>query len=278
VEDPTAAANIRWVLYVNLAWLVQLQQQQLSRVNASSSSSSRVQQQRVPPWHVQFLAAVGGPAWRAAWGPIANPPRQMFKQLEALHHKGQMLQMPAMRFGQPTAGGGQGSSSSSSSSAIGGDGDRGSALPSEAQHGHWPLRESAPVTQQRSFEGLLPARETLLLLLPEMILLQPMLATMMLCQPRMQDIWSSMMLRQPTAAKADAQQTADTMLQPLLQLLGPAVLQQLEAASSSGAGSGSGDGMYGSSDFAKYFSKLVQLIVSTGAALCSGGMRNFFVI
>jgi hypothetical protein len=281
VEDPAAAADVGWVLYVNMAWMVQLQQQQLSRARAgtnssssssNSSSSSRGQQQhRVRPWHVQFLAAVGVPAWRAGWRPVMNVEQLMLRQLHTIQLKGQMLQMTETLFGFSTAGGGQGSSStgaagsqdnSSSSSSSSGSGDRKSrsGLPCEAEQ----QQESRPMTQQRSFEGLVPPRETLLLLL-EVMLLHPGVTTTMLCYPSMQNLWSRM---QPDSA--EARETADAMLQPVLHLLGPAVLQQLEAASSSSSSSSGNDATLGddAQKFAKWFAKITEWLVASGTTRC----------
>jgi uncharacterized membrane protein YgcG len=263
--DPTAAANIGWVLYVNLAWLVQRQQQQLSRTHASSSSRVQSQQSmrqaRVPPWHVQFLAAVGVPAWRADWRPgCTRPPTEvMIRQLQTLHHRRLMLQM--------TGGGGQGNSSTgaagphghSSSSSSGGDGESGSSLLSKAR------QQQGSVSQQLLFEELLPAREALLLLL-EVILLDPgssarRVTTMMICHPRMQELWDRL---QQESSDASAHETADAMLQLVLHLLGPAVLQQLEA-SSSGSNNEAAPSAWGSEDLARWFAKLTEWLVAAGA-------------
>jgi hypothetical protein len=264
VQDSTAAANIGWVRDVNIAWMVQ-QQQQLSRAQASTSStsstssSSRGQQAlgRVPPWHVQFLSAVGVPAWRAGWRSISDAPQRMFKQLHILQCTGQMLQTIATLFRFPTAGGGQGSSSS-----------------------------GAAGLQQRFFEELLPPRETLLLLLLEVILLHPLSTTMLLCHQIMQGLWGRMQA-------TDAQQTAGTMLQPVLHLLGPAVMQQLDAAgsssstaaagsSSSSSSSSSGDDATlddSSQDFARWYAKLAEQLVAAGASpLCGCVARRSKVI
>jgi hypothetical protein len=276
VDDPAAAADIEWVLYVQLAWLVQLQQQQLSRAHASSSSRGQQQQsmrqQRVPPWHVQFLAAVGVPAWRAEWRQIPNVSQAMLEHLETLHCLGRGLEVKAMLL---TAGGRQGSSNSSGSCVCGG-GESGNSLPSQAEQHQSRGQESAPgpVSQQRSYEELLPARETLLLLL-EVILLHPGVTTIILCCPAMQNLWRRM---QPTSASADARETADTMLQPLLHLLGAAVLQQLETTSS-GSSSSSDDATPGgrSEDFARWFAYLAEWLVAAGATPLQCKLHNGLV-
>jgi hypothetical protein len=276
------------VLYENLAWLVQLQQRLLSRERAGSSSSRgqqqhSVRQERVPPWHVLFQAAVGVTAERAASRHFRNVDalRAMITmQLVVLHRLSQVMEEPGLVLGFHAAGSTGGSSSSSSSS---GDSESGSSLTSNAEQ----QQGAAPVTPPHSFEELLPARETLLLLL-EVVLLNPGMRTMQYCYPRMQHIWSSM---QPTPANAvaaatacvsDAQQAANTMLQPLLHLLGPAVLQQLEAATSSGGGGGGGscsdsssdDGMFDDSDLALYFARLLKMLAATGAVFYSGGLQS----
>jgi hypothetical protein len=275
--DPTAAANIEWVLYVNLAWLVQLQQQQLSRAltgNSSSSSSSTGQQQRVLPWHVQFLAAVGAPAYRAGWCPVANVGQAMLNQLRAIMYTGQMLQMTAGLVRPTTASRGQGSSSTGAAG----------------------LRDHSSSSSSSSSSGgelhqLLPAHETLLLLLLLLLLLEVILldpgssaVTIKYCHQRMQDIWSRM---QPDSA--NARETADTMLQPVLHLLGPGVLQQIEAASSSSSSTGSSSSsvdailcngwdtlLGGNLDIARQLAKLAKWLVAAGtASLCSQESRVF---
>jgi hypothetical protein len=255
------------VLYVNLAWLVQLQQQQLSRGrignNSSSSSSSRGQQQGVPPWHVQFLAAVGAPAWRAGWRSVGNVQQLVTTQLRSMHSLSQSMQMPGRAMSGCSGAGSSGSTSSSSS----GGGASGSTLPSEAGQQQRHSQQSEQLLQQHSFEQLLPARATVLLLL-EMILLRPGATRIMLCYPRMHNFWDSM---QPNAGNASAQQTTDTMLQPVLHLLGASVLQQLEASASSSSSSSGNDATLGdrSEKFAKWFAALVEWLVAAGAVrLC----------
>jgi hypothetical protein len=251
-------------------------EQQLSRARAGAGkSSSRGQQQRVPPWHVQFLAAVGAPAWRADWRKqVMGIDQLITMQLHSLCGVSQAMQMQDEALGLHAAGSRGGSSSCSSS--TGGVGASHITLPTTAKEHQKLGQESAPVSQQRSLEELLPARETLLLLL-EVILLWPEVATMRHCCLRFQHIWSR---KQPTPAHAvavatacvpDTQQMADTMLQPVLRLLGPAALQKFEAASSSGAGSSSSSsdaGILGDRDVAGYFSGLVKLIAAAGAVFC----------
>jgi hypothetical protein len=188
----------------------------------------------------------------------------MFTVLHTLQRTGQMLEMAGMlfRFGQGSSSSSTGATGSkdhsSSSSSSSDDGESGSALSGESEQQQKP----GLVTQQRSFEGLLPAREILLLLL-EVILLQPAVTTTMLCQPPMQNLWSRI---QP--GSVEAQETAATMLQPVLHLLGPAVLQQLEA-SSRRAGSGSSSRVVDDADkFASWFGKLAESLVAAGETSC----------
>jgi hypothetical protein len=113
------------------------------------------------------------------------------------------------------------------------------------------------------------------------LLLDQQALTMMHCHELMQDICSRM---QPASANAHA--TADTMLQPVLHLLGPAVLQQLEAtyssttsSSDSSSSSSRVDGIMGGKVdpiSAKQFAKLAKWLVAAGTmSLCSQEIRVF---
>jgi hypothetical protein len=168
----------------------------------------------VPPWHVQFLAAVGVPAWRADWDQEGSDLKQLIREQLRL----------ICKLSQATQGLG--------------------------------------LVQQRLIEDLLPARETLLLLL-EVVLLHPGLPTLMFCHSRMAHIWNSIQ-----RCAANARETAATMLQPLLHLLGPAVLQQLEDASSGSSSSSSRDDADFDNrpeDFAGGFAMMTEWLVGAGA-------------
>jgi hypothetical protein len=184
----------------------------------------------------------------------------MFNQLRALMYTGQMLQMTAELFPPTTASAGQGGSSSTGETGLQDHSSSSSSSSSDAELG----------------STLLPARETLLLLLEVMLLDHGPSArravTVKYCYQRMQGIWSRM---QPDSA--NSRETADTMLQPVLHLLGAAVLQQLEAASSSSSssrldgtqGNGWGDLLGDGLDLTTQFAKLAKWLVAAGMmSLC----------
>jgi hypothetical protein len=68
VSRQPALNDLGLLLYVHLAWLVQQQFELQERGSSSSSEGWGRQQQSIPAWHQQFLAAAGAAPWDPAWG------------------------------------------------------------------------------------------------------------------------------------------------------------------------------------------------------------------
>jgi hypothetical protein len=313
LNQPEAAANLGQVLYMYLAWVVQLQQQaQRGRTHAGSSSSSSrgaqqqqqqeqqsVRQAQVPPWHVQFLAAMGIPAWRADWRQLgAGAVLHQQALLTAVHRYSVYMQAVAsggvgstdnsVRSAAAAQAGGSSvssSSSSSSSSCVAELAGNGQQLESGQQAGMQAF--------QASLEKHLPARETLLLLLLllEVLLLnQPdgenaiVTVLSMHCYLQIICLLDSMQPAQVRALAA-AEAAADALLQPVLHLLGPALPQLTSTSNDS-----SSIADISSSSFRRqrdieqlhgFYSKVVEMAAIGGevelqadAVRCSGGAED----